>query len=444
MRISVFSALLASAVTGMALISCDLLDNEVLIDDGTKITVTDSTTIRVMSSLTDSTLLVISTEAKWHADVAAGADWCTLSKHDGDKGRDSIYVRVEENSGTTARQTSILVESGNMIKIFRVSQLAAESWHDKPYWNRTAAARMGLHGYVQKITVTDNRHSTESSVYTFDQLGNLLTHQSIDKVANRYDTTRTYAYDNANHRIQCSVMEDAGGQVVRKWQYEYRNTGKLVAFSARGWMDPDPLAEDMEGMIVPDLSASHKTWIEGDVEFHEDKTFTFTENDTRLLIITDRWKLADNERVEMGCDTARVSYQYFNSCKLSLPYTSRGNVTNSAYFVNGMLKMITTTTGSYDYLENSQRLLVASYAYTGPQEAPHRINSFECEYNSNHDLIQRRIRYNGDAEFTVEKYPQYDYDDQHNWVARVEETHKPGIGEAILNASKREILYFRY
>ena len=62
MRISVFSALLASAVTGMALISCDLLDNEVLIDDGTKITVTDSTTIRVMSSLTDSTLLVISTE----------------------------------------------------------------------------------------------------------------------------------------------------------------------------------------------------------------------------------------------------------------------------------------------------------------------------------------------------------------------------------------------
>ncbi len=48
----------------MALISCDLLDNEVLIDDGTKITVTDSTTIRVMSSLTDSTLLVISTEAK--------------------------------------------------------------------------------------------------------------------------------------------------------------------------------------------------------------------------------------------------------------------------------------------------------------------------------------------------------------------------------------------
>ena len=396
MRISVFSALLASAVTGMALISCDLLDNEVLIDDGTKITVTDSTTIRVMSSLTASTLLVISTEAKWHADVAAGADWCTLSKHDGDKGRDSIYVRVEENSGTTARQTSILVESGNMIKIFRVSQLAAESWHDKPYWNRTAAARMGLHGYVQKITVTDNRHSTESSVYTFDQLGNLLTHQSIDKVANRYDTTRTYAYDNANHRIQCSVMEDAGGQVVRKWQY------------------------------------------------HEDKTFTFTENDTRLLIITDRWKLADNERVEMGCDTARVSYQYFNSCKLSLPYTSRGNVTNSAYFVNGMLKMITTTTGSYDYLENSQRLLVASYAYSGPQEAPHRINSFECEYNTNHDLIQRRIRYNGDSEFTVEKYPQYDYDDQHNWVARVEETHKPGIGEAILNASKREILYFRY
>ena len=370
-----------------------------------------------MSSLTDSTLLVISTEAKWHADVAAGADWCTLSKHDGDKGRDSIYVRVEENSGTTARQTSILVESGNMIKIFRVSQLAAESWHDKPYWNRTAAARMGLHGYVQKITVTDNRHSTESSVYTFDQLGNLLTHQSIDKVANRYDTTRTYAYDNANHRIQCSVMEDAGGQVVRKWQYEYRNTGKLVAFSARGWMDPDPLAEDMEGMIVPDLSASHKYWKEGDIIYHEDRTYVF-EEEYKLVIYVHRWHHKQGYRLGSKEDTLRVSYQYASGNLL--PQKARGYVNNTSYYSNGMIGTMTTKDGEYTFLENLIKMVVVNYSYTGSDA--HDIDYYECDYNYNHDPVERRTKYNGAVDVAVDRYPQYQYDKKNNWFLRYEET----------------------
>lgn len=444
MRYSVWAVVVTVAAVCLSLGSCDLLDTEVKIDDGLKTTINDSTTIRTLSNVADSTMLIINAETSWHADVAKGGDWCKLSKHDGPQGRDTIVVHVDENDGTHVRQTSIVVESGTQIMIFKVSQMAAESWHDIPYWNRTAAQRIGLHAVVESMTVTDNMRSAESSIYTFDQRGNLLTHKSVDKMANRYDTTRTYTYDNANHRVTCTVTEDAGGTVVRKWRYEYGNPGKLVAFSARGWMDENPLAEDMSGMVVPDLSASYKSWIQDSVEFHEDKTFVFAESDTRLLIITDRWKVAGEKRTDLGRDTVKVNYNYFNSCKLSLPYTSRGYVKNSAYFANGMLKLFTTVDGSYDFADNSQRMLVASYAYTGPMEVPHLIDSYECTYNANHDITERKVRYNGYSEITLESYPQYEYDEQHNWVARIEEIHKPGVVEAMQNATKREFIYYRY
>lgn len=443
MKRSVLACALVSAVIVMTVVSCDLLKKDVLFEDVEKVTIVDSLTVRVMPSVPDSTQLVINTEASWHADVAKGGEWCSLSKHDGPKGRDTIRIYVEENTGTMPRKTSIVVESGTVTMVFRVNQDGAESWHDIPYWSRTAAQRMGLHGRVQEIVVTDNRYTTESSIYTFDAQGNLLINQSIDKVANKYDTTRTYDYDDVNHRIRCTVKEDLGGTVVRKWRYEYANLGKFVAYSAKGWTDPNPLAEDMEGMVVPDLSAVFKTWIEGEVEFHEDRTYTFVENDSRLMIMTERYKIEDRMRVDMGRDTVRVSYQYSNSCGLYLPYSSRGNVTNSTYYPNGMLKLMRTTTSSYDFLENSQRMVVVSYAYNGPQDAPHEIDSYQCDYNANRDPIERRIWYNGAAGVTVEKYPQYQYDDLHNWTTQVQELWRPGATQSMEMFTKREILYFR-
>lgn len=438
MRLSVLPAILVSAVIGLAVGSCDLLDNSVLLDEGAKTIKNDSTTIRVMSSLPDSTRLVINTGSSWEASIRTGDSWCTLSKYSGPAGVDTIYVRVGENTGTSARQTWLVVESGNMIMRFKVMQTAAEAWHDTPYWNRTAAQRLGLHGKVSKITVTDNRHSTESSIYSFDERGNLLSNQSIDKVANRYDTTRTFTYDDANHRITCTVTEDAGNTVVRTWSYEYNNPGRYVAFSATGWLDTNPLAEDMRGMIVPDLSASHKIWKDSLLECHEDKRFVF-ESDSRLLIITDRWQLEDTVRTNLGCDTMKVSYNYYS--RMLLPSTSRGYVTNCSYYSNGMLKMMQTSTGAYDYVENQQCMLVASYSYTGPMDEPHSYDSYECDYNVNHDLVERRLR--DSRGVTTEKYPQYQYDDQHNWTARMEEVIKPGFTEGVQNATKREILYYK-
>ena len=447
MRLSVLPAILASAVIGLIASSCDLLNREVAYDEAEKVTVMDSTTVRVMGSMPDSTQLVINPTAPWHADVAKGCDWCRISKHDGPKGRDTIRIYVAENTETKARQTSLVIEAGNLVKVFKIVQMASENWHDIPYWHRTAAQRLGLHGRVEKMIVTDNRYKEESTTYTFDQQGNLLSNQLIDK--NHFDTTRTFAYDDVNHRIRCTVTEDIGGNVVRKWRYEYSNLGKLVAYSAKGWTDPDPLAEDMEGMIVPDLSAVFKTWYEGETEFHENRTYSFAENDSRLMITTDKWKVVDGVRTDMGRDTMRVSYQYYNSCGLSLPCTSRDIVTNSAivtnsgYYSNGMLKMMVTATSSYDFLENPQRMAVLSYAYNGPADAPHEIDSYECVYNSNRDLLERKIRYSGSTGVTLENYPQYQYDEEHNWTARVEEIHRPQYTEPIVYATKREFIYYR-
>lgn len=441
MRRSVFAALLICAVMGLSMVGCDLLDKSVLMDDSTKTTITDSTKIRVMSSVPDSTQLVINTEAPWHAEVAKGGEWCTLSKQDGRKGRDTIYVRVQENTGTSARQTSIIIESGNLVMVFRVSQLSAEQWHDTPYWNRTATQRMGLHGVARQITVTDNRRSTEASIYNFDERGNLLIHKSIDKVANQYDTTRTYTYDEANHRLTCTVTAEASGATVRNWRYEYENTGMFVAVSAKGWMDQDPLAEQMEGMIVPDLSGVFKTWFEDGNEVHEDRLYSF-DGQNRLIITRELWTMVDSCKESIACDTTKVSYQYFNSCKMLLPYTSRGNVTNCGYYANGMLKMLRTATDAYDFLDNQQCMGVVSYSYTGPMDEPHSIDSYECEYNTNHDLIVKRTRFSGSSAVEVLKYPEYQYDAQHNWTARVEELLRAGYTEAMQNAIKREIIYW--
>lgn len=435
MRKPVFALFALVAVIGAFQTSCDLLDRSVLIDDGEKNTVTDSTKIRVMSSLPDSTQLIIESTTDWHADVAKGGEWCWLSKNDGKKGRDTLQIFVEENTATIIRQTSIVVESGTNIMIFKLTQSAAEGWLDVQYWDRTALQRMGLHGRVESFTMSENWHPTESSVYSFDQRGNLLSNKSIDKAANRYDTTRTFTYDEANHRLSCLVVEDMNQTEVRRWLYDYGNTGKYVAYSAHGWTDPDPLAEDMEGMIVPDLSGAYKIWKEGDFEMHEDRVYTF-DGESRLIISIDRWKDSLGVRVPMGCDTMRVSYQYFNSCKMSLPYTSRDNVTNSTYYANGMLKMMKTVNSTYDFLDNPQKMLVISYAYTGDASKPHEIDAYECDYNNNRDLVERRIRYSGQSEVTVELYPQYQYDDKHNWTVRYEENERGS------KYTKREFVYY--
>lgn len=423
------------AVGGLFLAGCELFDKEVLIDTAEKTTVNDSTTIRVLNSVPDSTQLILNTTADWHAEVAKGGDWCSLSKHDGRKGRDTIFVQVEENATTEIRQTSIVIESGTMIMIFKVTQSAAEGWLDVPYWDRTALQRMGLHGKVRTVTITENWHPNISTVYTFDQRGNVLTHKNIDAEIDKYDTTRTYTYDESDHRLTCKVVEDLHGTEVRSWRYEYNNKDKYVAYSVHGWLDQDPLAEDMEGMIVPDLSGAFKTWKDGNVKMHEDRTFSF-DGDNRLVIAVYKWKEKQGDSIDVSRDTVRVSYQYFNSCSMSLPYTSRNNVTNSTYYANGMLRMMRTTTSAYDFLDNPQRMVVLSYAYVGDASKAHEIDAYECEYNTNRDLVERRIRYSGKSDVTVERYPQYQYDDKHNWTIRYEES------EHVSKYTKREIVYY--
>ena len=440
---------LLSVFTGLFLTGCELLNKEVLLDDIEKTIINDSTTIRVMSCVPDSTQLIIETDTDWEADVNNEGSWCTVSKNKGRKGRDTIYVRVSENTTTDMRRTTLSISSGTMIKIFRVTQRGGESWIDTPYWYRTAAQRMGLHDKVERMTISDNWHPNESSIYSFDSKGNLLSQKSMDSVASRYDMTRQYTYDEDNHRLTCTVR-DWKDNVIRKWKYEYENKGKLVAFSALVWDDADPLSEDMESVIVPDLSAVSKSWIEDDVEYHEDRTYKFEgEDERRLKITVEKWRDSMGVKVPMEIDSMRVSYQLYNGCNLTLPrasyiYSAQNNyVTLATYNTNGMVSTIETVDETYVFLNNVQRMALMSYMFKGSQQTDHEIDWMECEYNTNRDLLERRIYYHDMNGVTVETYPQYQYDDHHNWSIRYEELKRPDTNDIRQNYTKRDFVYYR-
>lgn len=417
MRRTVFAAVLASAVIGMIMTGCDLLNREVLIDDGGNITRVDSTRLRTMNYTADSTHLVITSTADWQATLTDGDGWCTISKTQGRKGTDTIHIFVQENSSTTKRKAQIAVVAGSLTVVYWVVQNAAEEWIDVPYWDRTALQRMGMHGKVDTMRVSDNWHPDNFTEYVFDSLGNVQSQMIVE------NGTRTalvlYEYDRDNHRTGCTV-KDFQDNIVREWAYEYENTGKYVAYSAHGWMDQDPLSEDMEGMVVPGLSAVHKSWREGQMVYNEDREYTF-EQEYLLVITVHKWSHKYGYRgiFESEYDTCRVTYQY-TSDKLLLPKKSRGFVTDTYYYPKGMLYTFTTTDGEYRFKQNLIKMVVERYDYKGSDA--HEIDYYECDYNNNHDLVERRTKYSGSVDIAIDRYPQYQYDKNNNWYFRYEET----------------------
>ena len=416
MRRSVLTAVLASAVIGMVMTGCDLLDQEVLIDEDAYVTVVDSTTIRVLNYTADSTHVIINSTADWTATLTDGEGWCTISKTKGRKGTDTIHIFVQENTTTSKRKAQIGVEAGALTKVFWVVQSAAEEWLDVLYWDRTPLQRLGMHGKIDTLRITDNWHPDNLTEYVFDEKGNLLWHKMVENSVRT--ATVYYKIDEENRRLGSTVM-DYNNNIVRQWEYEYENPGKYVAFSAHGWMDEDPLAEDMEGMVVPGLSAAHKTWSDGNMVFHHDRTYTF-EEEFRLVIATEDWKDSLGVHVQMATDTAKVTYQYTN--RKLLPQKSRGFVTGSLYYPNGMLYTYTTTDGEYKFHQNPLKMVVESYTYTGDPSAPHEYSYYECDFNTNHDVVECRKRISGTNETAIDRYPQYQYDSKFNWILRYEET----------------------
>ena len=417
MRCSVLSAVMTLAIGALVISGCDLLDQEVLIDNGEVETVIDSTSVRILSSSPDSTQLVVRTSSDWTAKIKSGTEWCHISKASG-TGNDTIHVYVDENATTKTRKTTIAIAAGTITRVYWVTQAAAEEWIDITYWDRTAAQRMGLHGKVDSMVVSDSWHPVSSTLYLFDKKGNLMVEKQIENKDEdeRAVLTKSYTYDDLNHRLSC-IVENFDKEELRRWTYEYENQDKYVPYSVV-WAESDPLSEDMEGMIVPDLSAVKKTWKDGNDLMHEDRTYTF-DGEFKLVIAVKTWRDSMGVMVEQRIDTMTASLQYFSGCMLSLPYTSRNNVTNTTYYENGMLKMVKTKVDTYEYLENPLKQAVRKYEYTGSDA--HEIDSYECDYNSNHDIVERRINYSNQVGTGLERYTEYQYDSKFNWLFRYEE-----------------------
>ena len=423
----------ALVLWGMALTGCQ--KGEVLIDNQERTVITDSLSIRTMASVPDSSQVIINTTTSWTANVSRGGEWCSISKNQGKKGRDTIVVHVDENPTTQLRQTSIVLESGNTVKLFRVYQSAGESWYDTDYWHRTTAQRLGLRGKVQLIEQTDSKYRTKTYTYIFDNRGNLTSQYTDDEEFSRFDTTRTYTYDEDNHRLTLAV-KDEHENIVCKWRYEYNNTGRLTAYSAKDWRDTNPLSESMEGMVVPDLSETYGSWIDGDDECGERRWYTFDSSD-RLTIISRRWRVSGADTVSKDCDTVRVEYRN------GLPYTSK-YISNTTYFKNGMIRMISMQGGKYEYLDNSQKMVPTSFTYnTNNTLADKEVEWYEFTYNFNRDPLERRVQYHGVDFVTVDKYSQYQYDNMYNWIIHSREVPYPGYTQGQEHVVRREISYFR-
>ena len=54
--------------------------------------------------------------------------------------------------------------------------------------------------------------------------------------------------------------------------------------------------------------------------------------------------------------------------------------------------------------------------------AQHEYTYYECDFNTNHDIVERRKRMSGTNETAIDRYPQYQYDSKFNWILRYEET----------------------
>ena len=442
MRISVFAFIAAAFALGVVSSSCE---NEVLLDANEHKVLVDSTKIRILDCVPDTVKLGFNTTRNWTATVAKGGEeWCTLSKTEGRKGNSSVLIYVKENPTASARQTSIVLVSGEIESVFKITQKAGEPWFEEVYWNRTASQRAGLRGKVKSMTETNNLDANKSVAYYFDERGNLTKTEINDMRFDMYDTTKVFEYDDENHRLSCAVKMTLGDDTLRSWRYEYANKGKLVAYSAVTWDDPDPLAEDMTGMVVPDLSAVYKTWTKDNLVYNESRKYTFDGN--RLQIALKIWRDFNDgtDSIEMLKDTVvKVSYRESNTSKLTLPYTS-SNVSNCTYDENGMLKMLVTKKGRYDFLDNVQKMVVESFMYNENAESVQNEPTwYECKYNYNRDITERQVTYSGMQDITVEKYPRYQYDENHNWINRVEQVPKPGQTESHDVIRNRVISYHR-
>lgn len=446
MRLSVFAAIAAGLVYGLVSVGCDR-GAEVLIDE-VKIDVVTDSTIRHLECVPDSTVLVIRTDAKWTAKVSKDGSWCHISKQDGGPGRDTIHILVDENQTSSVRNTAIVLVSGTNERVYKITQKAGEAWFETMYWKRTVRQRLGLRGKVKDMAVTQSKNPNKQTLYRFDERGNLTEREVTDIEAARFDTTHTYTYDDADHRLSCSVTV-AGGAEVRSIRYEYDNTGKFVAYAPSGWNDPDPAAEDMTGMIVPDLSSVHMVRYEGDLAYGEYRSYVF--EDLLLKINVVRWKRAragEDEPIVLQDTVLTVNYDYFKGAdadNLLLPSYSEGNVTRCSYAQNGMVYKVETQRGTYEFLKNAHRMVPVKFISRNSSDLKRlAIDWYTCSYNYNRDMLERQVQYK-DLDFvTLEKYPQYFYDNEHhNWLNRQEDIPPRGYEEvSFQNYVTRVINYY--
>ena len=144
----------------------------------------------------------------------------------------------------------------------------------------------------------------------------------------------------------------------------------------------------------------------------------------------------------------KINYDYFKGAdanNMLLPGYSSGNVTRCSYAQNGMLYKVETQKGSYEFLKNVHRMVPVKFtSRSGSNLERLATDWYVCSYNYNRDLAERQVQYKGLEFVTLEKYPQYFYDEEHhNWLDRQEDIPTRGYKEvSFQNHVTRVINYY--
>ncbi len=386
----------------------------------------DSTSLRTFACVPDSGMIHINADADWTAYIpSADSSWLSISKKSGKKGGDSLVITVDFNNTTKKRKSAVIIEAGNSVLKQVIYQKAGEAWFDTPYWKRTAAQRLGLRGHVSELSFNTSKLDS----YRFDSCGNLIRHTVTYGASALRDTVRVYTYDSDNHRLSCSVT--SGAETLRTWRYEYGNKGVMVAFAATDWRDPNPLAENMTGMVVPDLSKAVMRWTDAGGVLEESRTYTFDEF-LKLTIVRQMYRLvSESDTLFLNGDTLGVEYRH------DLPYNSR-YISNSIYYSNGMLRMLNTSNGKYEFLESPVRMVPSKYTARGESA----MEWCSYRYNGNCDPIEAVIKYTALDEEVTDTYGPYWYDDCYNWVNHLQTVHRAGSTAIMKDNITRDVVYF--
>lgn len=356
-------------------------------------------TLPTFADVKDSTKLTVNNGIPWAISIAKGGDWCYASRNSGNGKNDNVTLYVSENTTSKERSTSLILTSESSTSVYRINQKAGPEWYETDFWHRTDLQKLGIRGNVRQIEETNA--TVGKTVVDFDRKGNatMVEHYIAGKAKEYipdYTTTREFDEENRLVRMVTVSYERLDTTVT---EFEYGNTGSLVATD--GYLETEVSLQRLftEGTIMRDLSAVHTK--SADSTLH--RVYEFRNG-----------KLCQTATLMAGTDTVSCQTTQWE-LRGNMPYT-HGDVLQVLYRENGMFSLIDCNGYRYRYDDNVRYMTVKSVADLGTcTRQGGSVMNAAYTFNQYHDREQGIIEVKDADNTLTEIYAPY-YDHEFNWT----------------------------